>query len=483
VKWNNLKFEHWGGDPLIRADDRIIVTSQLNDAARVVCIRDDGDEGVIEWFSEPITTELAFNETNVNIGPNGDIYVTSGVESPHALFAIKGNGLGLSKTSPWPKYMGNIQNNGHAANKAETSEEDKAYNEFYKRVQADEAYIGFFAAEKKCIKKVDEAYVKARRHFFLGVSVSDEEVGEYMGHFIKFCEDKGYFNDGCKEEWEKTLTILSFVLYANKPIFEFSADNIIEHRNLVFAEYPNKKLALDLFLPQEPLAEPVPCVVCIHGGGWRVNRRIWFEPFAKYLASKGIAAVTIDYRLTPAVKVIDCVHDAKAAVRWVRASADKYGFDPDRIGAIGGSAGAHLTAVLATTGGVAELEGNGGNQELSSAIQAGVGFATPAFKVGFVDPMWLRELDLKPEDVKIISPYENISSDSAPLYLMHGTEDEGVNPQDSQDLYNKYKEAGAYAELKWIEGEGHVFYDSEMAIGLATEFFKAQFDIQEACLE
>jgi hypothetical protein len=88
------------------------VTSQLNKSARVVCVRDDGDKGVIEWFSEPITTELAFNETNVNIGPNGDIYVTSGVGSPHALFAIKGNGLGLSKTSPWPKYMGNIQNNG-----------------------------------------------------------------------------------------------------------------------------------------------------------------------------------------------------------------------------------------------------------------------------------------------------------------------------------------------------------------------------------
>jgi len=118
VKWNNLKFEHWGGDPLIRADDRVIVTSQLDKAARVVCIRDDGDKGVVEWFSDPITTELAFNETNVNIAPDGDIYVTSGVESPHALFAIEGNGMGLSKTSPWPKFMGGIQNNGNASTPA-----------------------------------------------------------------------------------------------------------------------------------------------------------------------------------------------------------------------------------------------------------------------------------------------------------------------------------------------------------------------------
>ena len=112
VKWNNLEFEHWGGDPLIRADNRVITTSQMDGAARVVCIRDDGDEGVIEWFSEPITTELAFNETNVTIAPNGTLYVTSGIESPYALFALKGNGLALSKKAPCAKYMGNIENNG-----------------------------------------------------------------------------------------------------------------------------------------------------------------------------------------------------------------------------------------------------------------------------------------------------------------------------------------------------------------------------------
>lgn len=69
VKWNNLVFDHWGGDPLIRADNRIIVTSQYNDSARVLCIRDEGDKGVIEWASESICDSLAFNEFNVNIWP------------------------------------------------------------------------------------------------------------------------------------------------------------------------------------------------------------------------------------------------------------------------------------------------------------------------------------------------------------------------------------------------------------------------------
>jgi acetyl esterase/lipase len=358
---------------------------------------------------------------------------------------------------------------------------DKDYQEFYKRVEEGEPYIGFFAAEEKCISNIDEAYLKARYDFFMGVRVSDEEVEGYMERFIKFCEDKGYLNDGCEEEWEKTLTILSYVLYANKPIFEFRADNIIEHRNLVFAEYPNKKLELDLFLPKEPADEPVPCIVCIHGGGWRVNRRVWFEPFAMYFASKGMAAVTIDYRMLPAVEMINCVYDTKAAVRWVRANADKYGIDPDRIGAIGASAGGHLIALLATTANAPELEGTGGNPGVSSEIQAAVGFATPAFKTDPESSRRMERFGLSQDDFKLVSPYENISSDSAPLFLVHGTEDETVKPSDSQDLYDKYKKFGAHVELKWIEGQGHDFYErnSEMAIGLATDFFKEQFGLEE----
>jgi len=479
IKWNNLKFEHWGGDPLIRADDKIIVTSQLNGAARVVCIRDDGDKGVVEWFSEPITTELAYNETNVNIGPNGRIYVTSGVESARVLFAIKGNGLGLSKAAAWPKYMGNIQNNGNATGKVESSEEDKSYNEFFRRVQEEEPYIGFFGTEKKCITRLDDAYKQARREFFLGVSVCKEDAEEYIEPFMEFCKDKGYLAAGCEEQWRKTLTILAYELYPNTPIFEYSADNVRAFRDLVFAEYPNKKLKLDLFLPEQPADTPVPCVVCIHGGGLRVNKRIWFEPFAVYLASNGIAAVTIDYRKLPAVKAIDCVYDSKAAVRWVRANADKYGIDPDRIGALGASAGAYLAAVLATTADVPELEGPGGNPNVSSAIQAAVGIATPAGKIGSGNAERAKRRGLTLEEAKLLSPYENISSDSAPLFLIHGTKDRTVDPQDSQLMYDKYKKVGAYARLKWIPGQGHEFHEthSETAIRLATEFFKEQFGL------
>ncbi len=115
LKWNNLQFDVWGSDPLIRVDGRIIVGTQLNGAARVACIRDNGDKGVIEWISEPIAKSFRLNETNVNIAPDGTIYIASGQNEPFLLYAIQGNGQGLSTTSPWPKYMGNIQNNGSSA--------------------------------------------------------------------------------------------------------------------------------------------------------------------------------------------------------------------------------------------------------------------------------------------------------------------------------------------------------------------------------
>lgn len=354
------------------------------------------------------------------------------------------------------------------------SEEDRAYKDFFKQLQQEEPYIGFFAAEKRYINNITAEYLDARKTFFLGVSQCKEDPEEFGESFVEFCQDNNLLKEEDVESWEKVLTILSYELYANMPVFEFSTDRVIEYKSLVYAEYPNKKLELDLFIPKEPVAQPMPVVVCMHGGGYVVNRRIWFEPFARYLASEGMAAVTIDYRKRPAVEIIDCIADAKAAVRWVRANASIYGIDPERIGALGASAGAHAVALLATTANVPELEGTGGNQEVSSEIQAAVGFATPTNKMnGNADAA--KKLGMTMDEFRLMSPYENASENSAPIFLIHGTEDEAVDPQNSQDFYDRYRELGVYAELKWIEGEGHGFYEgTDMAIEMAAGFFLNQ---------
>lgn len=349
--------------------------------------------------------------------------------------------------------------------------EDKEYLDFYNRLLAEEPYIGFFAAEKKCITEITDEYLIERKKYFLGISKCKEEIDEFNEPFIEFLKSNELLKEGCEEEWERILTILGFELYANMPIFDFKTEDVIEYRSIEFAEYPNKKLELDLFIPKEPMANPMPAVVCVHGGGWVVNRRIWFEPFAKYLASKGIAAVTIDYRMLPAVTIMECVYDSKAAVRWVRANAEKYGIDPNRIGAIGASAGAQLVALLGTSANKPELEGRGGNQGISSEVQAVVGIATPAFKIEN-STKFAERFGISAEEMLMLSPFENADEDSAPLFLIHGTADETVDPQNSQDLFDKFNELGVHVELKWIPDEGHGFYEgNDRGIKLASEFF------------
>ncbi|MDX1702324.1 MAG: alpha/beta hydrolase [Melioribacteraceae bacterium] len=355
------------------------------------------------------------------------------------------------------------------------AEADKEYLEFYNKLKAEEAYIGFFAAEEKCISQITDEYLEGRKEFFLGIKNCKEDIEEFTSPFTEFLIKNKLLKEECVEEWERVLTILGYELYANMPIFEYSSINVIEHRSLVFAEYPNKKLELDLFIPKEPIDNPIPAVVCIHGGGWTVNKRIWFEPFAKYLADNGIAAVTIDYRMLPAVTLMECVYDSKAAVRWVRANADKYNIDPNRIGAIGASAGAQLVTLLGATANKPELEGKGGNDDVSSEVNAVVGIATPAFKIDDISD-WEERFGLDGEQIKILSPYLNIDENTASLLLIHGTADETVDPQDSQDLYDKYKELGVHVELKWFPDEGHGFYEgNDRAIKLAATFFKQQF--------
>jgi acetyl esterase/lipase len=352
-----------------------------------------------------------------------------------------------------------------------THDHDEQYRDFLTRLEAEEAYIGFFAAEKTYISERNESYLKARRSFFLGVDQCREDPDSYIEAFIRTCRKQGVIEEQHVEAWEKVLTILSFELYANRPIYEFAGGDVREIGALVFAQYPDKTLELDLFLPETPVAEPLPAVVCIHGGGFVVNRRIWFEPFARYLADKGLAAVTIDYRKIPAVGIMECVQDAKAAVRWLRAHASDYGIDPGRIGALGASAGAFLVANLATTAHIPELEGAGGNAGVSSEIQAVVGIATPAMKLDNVaeDFLWFG---LSLEEARLLSPHENVSPASAPLFLIHGTADETVEPGNASALYEKYKEMGAPVDLKWIPDEGHGFYEgTDLGIAMAAEYF------------
>lgn len=141
------------------------------------------------------------------------------------------------------------------------------------------------------------------------------------------------------------------------------------HPDLVFARYGDREMTLDLHRPKTA-GPPRPAIVCIHGGGWFKGERSSMTNLAMAFASRGYVAVTISYRLSGEAKFPAAIQDAKAAVRWLRAEAKTYGIDPEKIGVTGLSAGGHLAALLATSAGVSELEGEGGHADQSSAVQA-----------------------------------------------------------------------------------------------------------------
>jgi acetyl esterase/lipase len=111
-------------------------------------------------------------------------------------------------------------------------------------------------------------------------------------------------------------------------------------------------------------------VVFVHGGGWRSGFRSEFAPMAVRLAQQGYAAVTISYRLSAEALYPAAIHDARAAVRWVRAHAGQYHLDPQRIALAGGSAGGQIASLAGVTGHLDRFDPGAATSPVSSGVQA-----------------------------------------------------------------------------------------------------------------
>ena len=149
------------------------------------------------------------------------------------------------------------------------------------------------------------------------------------------------------------------------------SQSIRQKESVTYARYGDRQLKMDIYRPEGSWGQ-LPAIVCIHGGGWAKGNRTNHAGLAQAIAARGFVTATISYRLTGESPFPAQIHDCKAAVRYLRSQATELGIDSNNIGAIGLSAGGHLTALLATTAEVAELEGQGGYPTFSSAIQAAV---------------------------------------------------------------------------------------------------------------
>jgi acetyl esterase/lipase len=237
---------------------------------------------------------------------------------------------------------------------------------------------------------------------------------------------------------------------------------ITVEKDITYAIVEKDRLQLDLVRPVGD--GPHPCVVVLHGGAWKYGHRRDVATFAEQLARKGFAAAAVSYRLAPKNKWPAQIEDCKTAVRFLRANAEKYGIDPQRIGAMGFSAGGHLAALLGTTGPDAGFDGTL-YDEHSSCVQCVVDFFGPAdlclfceapgIEAAYFRPLLGARFQEKPELYKKASPIEHVSKDAPPFLIIHGTADLIVPVIHSERLHEKLTQAGVPSELITVKGVGH----------------------------
>jgi acetyl esterase/lipase len=138
-------------------------------------------------------------------------------------------------------------------------------------------------------------------------------------------------------------------------------------RDIEYAHVGEKKLLLDLYLPEKKADAPLPVIVGIHGGGWSAGNKEGAQGVR--LSGRGYAVACIMYRLSGEAIFPAQIEDCKAAVRWLRAHAKEYNLDASRFGAIGHSAGGHLSSLLGASGDVKDFD-KGENLDFSSRVQA-----------------------------------------------------------------------------------------------------------------
>jgi len=245
---------------------------------------------------------------------------------------------------------------------------------------------------------------------------------------------------------------------------------IANHTDVVFAEHDGTKLVGDLYLPKGKSKAPV--LVAVHGGGWQIGSKQFYRYWGLFLARAGYALFAIEYRLGKPGMYPAAVYDVKAAVQFVRAKAGDYNLDPDRIGIIGDSAGAHLAALTALAGDRFNAAyRDDANADVPANVKCVIGF----YGVYDLHAQWMHDLVTRPND-KIVekflgaSPMQNrrVYFDASPIsyatidhnqikfLLIHGTNDDIVDSESQSGAFlTALAQAGFFVRRIILPGAGH----------------------------
>lgn len=261
--------------------------------------------------------------------------------------------------------------------------------------------------------------------------------------------------------------------------------------------YPNVPMQLDLLQPQKKTK--MPAIVYVTGGGFINANRDNGVQLRNYLAEKGYVVASITYRVAPTAQFPQPLEDVKASIRYLRAHADQWNIDKDRIGIIGGSAGGYLSAFAGTTSGTKTFDKGENLQEssrvscavdlygLSDLSQVGMDYSPEVQQLhksaGATEALWVNGSPVfggkdggvlaDPKATEAANPIAYIGKNSAPMLLMHGTADKVVSPGQTDLLYQALKAKGVPAERYEIPGAAHggVYWVQDKVLQVIGDFF------------
>lgn len=222
---------------------------------------------------------------------------------------------------------------------------------------------------------------------------------------------------------------------------------------IIYKRIDTTQLAMHIFNPPTfDRSKAYPTIILFFGGGWNGGSIDQFEPHARYFASKGMVAVTIDYRVKNRQQTspFESVKDARSAIRYLREHAKELGVDTNRIAAGGGSAGGHLAAATD----LVALDESSDKLQYNARPNALILF-NPVVYNGPGGYGYERFGD----QYKIISPYYNIKKGAAPTIIFQGTKDKLIPVEQIEKYQEQMKKAGSRCDVFFYEGQPHGFFN------------------------
>lgn len=245
-------------------------------------------------------------------------------------------------------------------------------------------------------------------------------------------------------------------------------DEPFAKRQVVYANIDGRELSGTLYQPVQPPNGGGPAMVWCHGGGWQGGDRGQFARHGAWLATLGFTSLCITYRLTGEAIWPACVQDALCGVRWMRAHAAELNVDVARVGIGGGSAGGHLAAMVATSGGAPRWPAAGGWDDQPSHVKAAV-LLNPVLRlVPREGENLTREsrqnllggtVEEVPERYADASPINHVSADTAACLLLHGRDDKTVSCEQSVEFFDALIRNRVGAEIELYDGVGHGWFN------------------------